>query len=163
MDGGWMDCWMDGWMVGWMDGWMDGWMSGWMVGWMSGWMVGCGWMDGQSDGWIRKEKHNYKIDKLNSFFFQLHTIISDFERQKLDNEQKHSQEIQIVLKEANQRMMKLETECWTEKQHLVSYYSTMKYSYILSTLSILYIITSSINSLLIGPRCIPNGAHTSHC
>lgn len=49
---------------------------------------------------------------------KLHTIISDFERQKLDNEQKHSQEIQIVLKEANQRMMKLETECWTEKQHL---------------------------------------------
>ena len=97
---------------------------------------------------------------MNYFFFQLHTIISDFERQKLDNEQKHSQEIQIVLKEANQRMMKLETECWTEKQHLVSYYSTIKYTYILSTL---YIITNSINSLLIGPKCLPNDAHTSHC
>ena len=26
-----------------------------------------------------------------------------------------------------------------------------------------YIITNSINSLLIGSRCIPNGAHTNHC
>ena len=25
-----------------------------------------------------------------------------------------------------------------------------------------YIITNSINSLLIGSRCIPNGAHTNH-
>ena len=26
-----------------------------------------------------------------------------------------------------------------------------------------YIITNSINSLLIGSRCIPNGTHTNHC
>ena len=26
-----------------------------------------------------------------------------------------------------------------------------------------YIVTNSINSLLIGSRCIPNGAHTNHC
>ena len=26
-----------------------------------------------------------------------------------------------------------------------------------------YIVTNSINSLLIGSRCIPNGAHTKHC
>ena len=26
-----------------------------------------------------------------------------------------------------------------------------------------YIVTNSINSLLIGSRCIPNGAHASHC
>ena len=26
-----------------------------------------------------------------------------------------------------------------------------------------YIVTNSINSLLIGSRCIPNGAHTIHC
>ena len=26
-----------------------------------------------------------------------------------------------------------------------------------------YIITNSINCLLIGSRCIPNGAHTNHC
>ena len=26
-----------------------------------------------------------------------------------------------------------------------------------------YIITDSINSLLTGSRCIPNGAHTNHC
>ena len=26
-----------------------------------------------------------------------------------------------------------------------------------------YIITNSINSLLIGSRCIPNGAYTNHC
>ena len=26
-----------------------------------------------------------------------------------------------------------------------------------------YIITNSINSLLIGSKCIPNGAHTNHC
>ena len=26
-----------------------------------------------------------------------------------------------------------------------------------------YIVTNSINSLLIGSRCIPNGAHTSDC
>ena len=26
-----------------------------------------------------------------------------------------------------------------------------------------YIITNSINSLLISSRCIPNGAHTNHC
>ena len=26
-----------------------------------------------------------------------------------------------------------------------------------------YIITNSINSFLIGSRCIPNGAHTNHC
>ena len=26
-----------------------------------------------------------------------------------------------------------------------------------------YIITNSINSLLIGSRCIPNGAHNNHC
>ena len=26
-----------------------------------------------------------------------------------------------------------------------------------------YIITNSINSSLIGSRCIPNGAHTDHC
>ena len=25
-----------------------------------------------------------------------------------------------------------------------------------------YIVTNSINSLLIGSRCIPNGAHTNH-
>ena len=26
-----------------------------------------------------------------------------------------------------------------------------------------YIVTNSINSLLIGSKCIPNGAHTNHC
>ena len=26
-----------------------------------------------------------------------------------------------------------------------------------------YIVTNSINSLLIGSRCIPNGTHTNHC
>ena len=26
-----------------------------------------------------------------------------------------------------------------------------------------YIVTNSINCLLIGSRCIPNGAHTNHC
>ena len=26
-----------------------------------------------------------------------------------------------------------------------------------------YIVTNSINSLLIGSRCILNGAHTNHC
>ena len=26
-----------------------------------------------------------------------------------------------------------------------------------------YIVTNSINSLLIDSRCIPNGAHTNHC
>ena len=26
-----------------------------------------------------------------------------------------------------------------------------------------YIVTNNINSLLIGSRCIPNGAHTNHC
>ena len=26
-----------------------------------------------------------------------------------------------------------------------------------------YIVTNSINSSLIGSRCIPNGAHTNHC
>ena len=26
-----------------------------------------------------------------------------------------------------------------------------------------YIVTNSISSLLIGSRCIPNGAHTNHC
>ena len=26
-----------------------------------------------------------------------------------------------------------------------------------------YIITNSINCLLIGSRCIPNGAHNNHC
>ena len=26
-----------------------------------------------------------------------------------------------------------------------------------------YIVTNSINSLLIGSRCVPNGAHTNHC
>ena len=26
-----------------------------------------------------------------------------------------------------------------------------------------YIVTNSIKSLLIGSRCIPNGAHTNHC
>ena len=26
-----------------------------------------------------------------------------------------------------------------------------------------YIVTNSINSLLIGSRCIPNGTHDSHC
>ena len=26
-----------------------------------------------------------------------------------------------------------------------------------------YIITNSINFLLIGSRCIPNGTHTNHC
>ena len=26
-----------------------------------------------------------------------------------------------------------------------------------------YIITKSINSLLFGSRCIPNGTHTNHC
>ena len=26
-----------------------------------------------------------------------------------------------------------------------------------------YIVTNSINSLLISSRCIPNGAHTNHC
>ena len=26
-----------------------------------------------------------------------------------------------------------------------------------------YIVTNSINSLLIGSRCIPNGEHTNHC
>ena len=26
-----------------------------------------------------------------------------------------------------------------------------------------YIVTNSINILLIGSRCIPNGAHTNHC
>ena len=31
------------------------------------------------------------------------------------------------------------------------------------TVSYDYIITNSINSLLIGSRCIPNGAHTIHC
>ena len=26
-----------------------------------------------------------------------------------------------------------------------------------------YIVTNSINSLLIGSKCIPNGTHTNHC
>ena len=26
-----------------------------------------------------------------------------------------------------------------------------------------YVVSNSINSLLIGSRCIPNGAHTNHC
>ena len=26
-----------------------------------------------------------------------------------------------------------------------------------------YIVTNNINTLLIGSRCIPNGAHTNHC
>ena len=26
-----------------------------------------------------------------------------------------------------------------------------------------YIVTNSINRLLVGSRCIPNGAHTKHC
>ena len=26
-----------------------------------------------------------------------------------------------------------------------------------------YIVTNSINVLLIGSKCIPNGAHTNHC
>ena len=26
-----------------------------------------------------------------------------------------------------------------------------------------YIVTNSINSLLIGSKCIPNGVHTNHC
>ena len=26
-----------------------------------------------------------------------------------------------------------------------------------------YIVTNSINSLLIGLKCIPNGTHTNHC
>ena len=26
-----------------------------------------------------------------------------------------------------------------------------------------YIVTNSINSLLIGSKCIPNGGHTNHC
>ena len=26
-----------------------------------------------------------------------------------------------------------------------------------------YIVTNSINSLLIGSKCIPNGEHTNHC
>ena len=26
-----------------------------------------------------------------------------------------------------------------------------------------YIVTNSIDSLLIGSRCLPNGAHTNHC
>ena len=26
-----------------------------------------------------------------------------------------------------------------------------------------YIVTNSINSLLTGSRCIPNGTHTNHC
>ena len=26
-----------------------------------------------------------------------------------------------------------------------------------------YIVTNSINSLLIGSKCIPNGTHTDHC
>ena len=26
-----------------------------------------------------------------------------------------------------------------------------------------YIVTNSINCLLIGSRCIPNGTHTNHC
>ena len=32
-----------------------------------------------------------------------------------------------------------------------------------STVNYDYIVTNSINSLLIGSKCITNGAHTNHC
>ena len=32
-----------------------------------------------------------------------------------------------------------------------------------STVNYGYIVTSNINTLLIGSRCIPSGAHTNHC
>ena len=43
-------------------------------------------------------------------------------------------------------------------------YGTAQFSlWASSTVNYDYIITNSINSLLIGSRCIPNGAHTNHC
>ena len=51
---------------------------------------------------------------------QLHTAISEFERQKLELEHTHSQKVRQVLEEANQRVAKMELEYKTQIKSQVS-------------------------------------------
>ena len=51
---------------------------------------------------------------------QLHAAITDFERQKLEAEQRHSKQLQRVLDETSARMGKMEAEYTTQTRANVS-------------------------------------------